>query len=158
MSGQTGRSLAPPGGLRPAQLGVVLVGRVLLGHIGATVVDLACRGCLTMEPLDEDGSEWQLTAMPAVPEDLLGYEQAIMRGLFGKQAAFRLEHMTLAMAPVLDEVRAKIVRDALDAGRLRANRARSGTALGDQALQNRPAGGRGSRRRRDAGAAGPHTR
>lgn len=124
MSGQTGRNLAPPGGLRPAQLGVVLVGRVLLGHVGATVVDLACRGCLTMEPLDEDGSEWQLTAAPAVPEDLLGYEQAIMHGLFGKQAAFRLEHMTLAMAPVLDEVRAKIVRDALDAGRLRAGIAR----------------------------------
>jgi hypothetical protein len=62
--------------------------------------------------------------MPAVPEDLLGYERAIVRGLFGKQAAFRLEHMTLAMAPVLDEVRAGIVRDALDAGRLRAGIAR----------------------------------
>lgn len=124
MSGQTRRDLAPPGGLRPAQLGVVLVGRVLLGHVGATVVDLACRGYLTVEPLDEDGSDWQLTVMPAVPEDLLGYEQAIVHGLFRKQAAFRLEHMTLAMARVLDEVRAGIVRDALDAGRLRAGIAR----------------------------------
>jgi hypothetical protein len=120
MSGQTGRELAPPGGLRPAQLGVVLVGRVLLGHIGATVVDLACRGCLRAEPLDEDGSDWQLNALSAVPEDLLGYEQAIVHGFFGNQAAFRLEHMTFAMTPVLDEVRAGIVRDALDAGRLRA--------------------------------------
>jgi hypothetical protein len=87
-------------------------------------VDLACRGCLTVAPLDEDGSGWLLTAVPAVPEDLLGYEQAIMRGFFGKRAAFRLEHMTLAMTPVLDEARAGIVRDALDAGRLRAGIAR----------------------------------
>jgi hypothetical protein len=124
MSGQTGRDLAPPGGLRPAQLGVVLVGRVLLGHVGATVVDLACRGCLTVAPLDEDGSDWLLTALPAAPEDLLGYEQAIMHGFFGKQSPFRLEHMALTMAPVLDEVRAGIVRDALDAERLRAGIAR----------------------------------
>src|SRR5262249_43495227 len=86
ISGPTGRDPAPPGGLRPAQLGVVLVGRVLLGHVGATVVDLACRGCLTVEPLDEDGSDWRLTVMPAVPEDLLGYEQAIVHGLLGEQA------------------------------------------------------------------------
>ena len=33
----------PPEGLRPAQLGVVLVGRVVSGHIGATVADLAAR-------------------------------------------------------------------------------------------------------------------
>ena len=103
MSGQTGRDLAPPGGLRPAQLGIVLVGRVLLGHVGATVVDLASRGYLTVAPLDEDCSDWLLTAVPAVPEDLLGYEQAIMHGFFGKQAAFRLEHMSLAMTPVLDQ-------------------------------------------------------
>ena len=124
MSGQTGREVAPPGGLRPAQLGVVLVGRVLLGHIGATVMDLAGRGCLRAEPLDEDGSDWQLTALRAVPEDLLAYEQAIVRGFFANQAAFRLEHMTFTMTPVLDEVRAGIVRDALDAGRLRAGIAR----------------------------------
>ena len=137
MSGQTGRELAPPGGLRPAQLGVVLVGRVLLGHIGATVVDLAGRGCLRAEPVDEDGSDWQLTALPAAQEDLLGYEQAIVHGFFGNQAAFRLEHMTFAMTPVLDEVRAGIVRDALDAGRLRAGIAR------------RLAFTQGQRRRRD---------
>jgi hypothetical protein len=124
MSGQTGRDLAPPGGLRPAQLGIVLVGRVLLGHVGATVVDLACRGCLTVAPLDKDGSDWLLTARPAAPAGLLGYEQAIMHGFFGKRSAFRLEHMTLAMTPVLDEARAGIVRDALAAGRLRAGIAR----------------------------------
>jgi hypothetical protein len=130
MSGRTGRDLAPPGGLRPAQLGVVLVGRVPLGHVGATVVDLACRDCLTVTPLDEDGSDWLLAAMPAGPagptgpEDLLGYEQAIMHGFFGKQSAFPLEHMALTMTSVLDEARAGIVRDALAAERLRAGIAR----------------------------------
>ena len=120
MSGQTGRNLAPPGGLRPAQLGIVLVRRVLLGHIGATLVDLACRGCLSLEPLDEDGLDWRLTIVQEEPEGLLGYEQALLHGLLGGHTTLRMAHITPVLAPRLEVVRAGIVRDALDAGRLRA--------------------------------------
>jgi hypothetical protein len=121
--GKQGETLRRPA-LRPAQLGVVLARRVTLGHIGATVVDLACRGCLRMEILDEDGSDWRLTVVRDEPEDLLSYEQALLHGLFGGQATLSMALITTVMAPVLDTVRAGIVRDALDAGRLRAGIAR----------------------------------
>ena len=39
----------PPEGLRPAQLGIILVGRVILGHVSATLVDLAQRGVLSLD-------------------------------------------------------------------------------------------------------------
>lgn len=44
-----------PEGLRPAQLGVVLVGRPVIGHAAATLVSLARRGLVTANET-EDGS------------------------------------------------------------------------------------------------------
>ena len=46
MPGEPADSVTPPGGLRPAQLGIVAVGRVVLGHLSATLADLAQRGFL----------------------------------------------------------------------------------------------------------------
>lgn len=137
MSGQTRGNLVPPGKLRPAQLGVILVRRVVLGHIGATIVDLACRGRLRIEILDEDGPDWRLSITRDELRDLLGYEQALLRGLFMGQATLRMAHITALMDPVLDAVRAEIIRDALNAGRLRAG------------ITRRLAVTQGQRRRRD---------
>lgn len=58
----------PPADLRPAQPGIVLVGRVIFGHVSATLVDLAQRGFLSLEEthdgLDEThdgaGGDWLL--------------------------------------------------------------------------------------------------
>ena len=62
----------PPRALRPAQLGVVLIGRVTLRHIGATVVDLAERGYLRVELIEDDARDWQITDLDAGPNGLLG--------------------------------------------------------------------------------------
>jgi len=85
MRAQTGRIPAPPGALRPAQLGVVLIGRVLPIHIGATVVDLASRGFLSMQIAADDSSSWRLTISDRRPEDLLDCERTLLHGLFGRQ-------------------------------------------------------------------------
>ena len=45
------KSVTPPEDLRPAQLGIVLRGRVILGHVTATLVDLAQRGFLGLMKL-----------------------------------------------------------------------------------------------------------
>lgn len=81
MDGRTGRNPTPPGALRPAQLGIVLVGRVLLSHIGATVVDLADRGFLSLEVTGDDNPGWRLTVLDGKPGELLGYERAPLRGV-----------------------------------------------------------------------------
>ena len=50
--------LAPPGNLRPAQMGVLVDFRLTLGHIGASLMDLAQRGSLDAEATDgTDGPE-----------------------------------------------------------------------------------------------------
>jgi hypothetical protein len=52
----------PPEGLRPGQLGVIAIGRVIIGDVAATLVDLALRGLLR---IDEDTAAadggWLLT-------------------------------------------------------------------------------------------------
>jgi hypothetical protein len=132
-----GRIPAPPDALRPAQLGVVLTGRVLPIHIGATLVDLASRGFLSMQIPADDGSSWRLTILDRRPEDLLDYERALLHGLFGRQPTIPLEHLAVWAVPVLEKVRSGIVRDALDRGWLRSG------------LGRRFAVTRGQRRRHD---------
>jgi hypothetical protein len=111
-----GRDLEPPRALRPAQLGVILVGRVTLGHIGATVVDLAGRGYLRMELVEDDGPDWRITGLDADPDELLDYERALLRGLFDGLRTIRLGLVTARMVPLLDNVRSGIERDAVRAG------------------------------------------
>jgi hypothetical protein len=118
MEGAAGRDLAPPGALRPAQLGVILVGRVTLGHIGATVVDLAGRGHLCIEPVEGDDPDWRVTALGAEPVGLLDYERTLLGGFPGGPQALRLGLITAGMMRLLDKVRSQILRDAVSAGRL----------------------------------------
>lgn len=118
MEEPAGRDLGPPRALRPAQLGVILVGRVTLGHIGATVVDLAGRGYTRIELVEDDDPDWQITALDAEPDGLLDYERTLLRGLFDGPQTIRLGLVTARMIPLLDKVRAQIVRDAADAGQL----------------------------------------
>lgn len=118
MTEQTRRALAPPGGLRPAQLGVVLVGRVMLSHIGATIVDLAGRGFLTIEMTEGDPPGWRLTFLDEEPADLLEYERILLDALFGGRKSIVLESLPDWMPVFLDKVRSEIVRDAIAGGRL----------------------------------------
>lgn len=120
MSAQTGQTPVPPDGLRPAQLGVVLIGRVLLGHIGATLVDLASRGVLDIQTPADDGSSWLLTIANPEAENLLGYEQALLYGLFDERPSIPLDHMAVWAIPILEKARSEIVHDALNRGWLRA--------------------------------------
>ena len=87
-----------------------------LGHIGATVVDLAGRGYLRMELVEDDGPDWRITALEAEPDELLDYERALLRGLFGGPRTIRLGLVTAGMVPLLDKVRSGIERDAVRAG------------------------------------------
>jgi hypothetical protein len=113
-----GRELAPPRALRPAQLGVILVARVTLAHIGATVVDLAGRGHVRIEPVEDDGPDWQITALDRVQDGLLAYERTLLQGLFDGPQDIRLGKVTARMTPLLDQVRSQVVGDAVDAGLL----------------------------------------
>lgn len=139
MGGQLTGKLAPPQDLRPAQLGIILVGRVIVGHIGATLIDLCQRGFLRIEETPDDAdAQWMLTDRrshapgPGVP--LLPFEAVLLDGLFRSQAQVRLPQAGAGLLPVIDQVRAELRRDAVRHGRLRRWRQNRRTEHGEQLL------------------------
>src|ERR1700744_4018439 len=77
---QRPRIRTAPDGLRPAQMGVVLLGRVILGHAVVTLSDLSARGFLSTEEIGPGPScDWRIevTTGPG-PSGLLPFEQACL--------------------------------------------------------------------------------
>ena len=83
--------------LRPAQLGIVLRGRVILGHVTATLVDLAQRGFLGLDEVQGNtGPDWLLADLrdhAAHGSRLLRFEVTLLDGLFARQSAVRLSEL-----------------------------------------------------------------
>jgi hypothetical protein len=121
MQGAQPKDLTPPGNLRPAQLGIVLVGRVVLGHVTATLVDLAQRGFLRIDEVDgHAGPGWltDLRDQAAGRNSLLRFEVTLLAGLFARQPTVRLSEIGQGLVPVLNRFRAQLTRDAVRNGRL----------------------------------------
>jgi hypothetical protein len=125
MQGAEPKDLTPPGNLRPAQLGIVLVGRVIRGHISATLVDLAQRGFLRIDEVKgqagQVGQAWLLTDLRDQAADrnsLLRFEVTLLDGLFARQSTVRLPEIGEALIPTLNRFRAELSRDAVRHGRL----------------------------------------
>ena len=143
MGGQLTEKLVPPEDLRPAQLGIILAGRVIVGHLGATLIDLCQRGFLRIDEIPGgDDAQWLLTDQrgqapaPAVP--LLPFETVMLDGLFGSQAQVCLPEAGAGLLPVLDRVRAELRRDAVRHGWLRRWRQDRRTEHGEQLLRQIP--------------------
>ena len=118
MSGQLTERLAPPRDLRAAEFGIILVGRVIAGHLGATLVDLCVRGLLRIEEIPgDDGAQWLLTdrrgQAPGPGPSPLPFEMALLDGLFGPQAQVRLPGIGNELVPALNRVRTELGRDAI---------------------------------------------
>jgi hypothetical protein len=139
MRGQLPERLTPPGDLRPAQLGIILVGRVIAGHIGATLIDFSGRGILRIEEVPGgDSPQWLLTDLrdqePDPDEPLLPFEKILLSGLFGPQAQVRLPGIGGELIPTLNRVRAELRQDAVRRGWLRRWRRDRRTEQGEQLL------------------------
>lgn len=133
------KSVTPPENLRPAQLGIVLRGRVILGHITATLVDLAQRGFLGIDEVDGNSSpDWLLTDLRDQAADrspLLRFEVTLLDGLFARQSLVRLSEISQALIPALNRFRAQLRRDAVRHGRLRRWRRDQRSPRGEQLLK-----------------------
>jgi hypothetical protein len=124
MSAGNAGVLVPPEGLRPAQMGIVLVGRPILGHAAVTLADLAERGLLQVAEVAEGPpGDWRLERPPrqSRPEGnaaLVPFEEALLDGLLpdGKPL---LSGLTGQLAPALRHFAHGLVRDAVHRGWLR---------------------------------------
>jgi hypothetical protein len=138
MGKERSRTIAPPDGLRPAQVGIVFVGRVILGHIGATVADLAQRGFLSIEEVSKgEPPEWLLTDLrgeAADPAVLLPFELTLCEGLFAGQSVVGLSGRGQQLVPTLTAARSQITRDAIRRGWLSHWHRQHRTSRGEQLL------------------------
>lgn len=72
----------PPQGVLPGQLGVILLGRVIMGDIAATLADLASRQAITVR--ETPAGSWLVNAEHGFDDHgLAGYEKALLHDLPG---------------------------------------------------------------------------
>jgi hypothetical protein len=118
---------APPEGLLPGQLGVVLLGRVIMGDIAVTLVDLAMREFAEVSESPADG--WLVSSLPRPA--LHGYQGKLLQGLPGSPSP-----VSRLSPSVLDKVRSALVDEAVHRGWLRRlhhdQRTKRGEELGRQ--------------------------
>lgn len=129
----------PPEGLRPAQLGCVLLGQTVIGHVGATLAHLAQRGLLGIDPTDDSTDpDWLLTDLRSTGlsgEVLADFEATLLAGLFTNQRAVRLSELSPALIPTLNRFRAQVRRDAVRQRWLRRWHRDKRTARGELLLR-----------------------
>lgn len=116
-----------PDGLRPAQLGVVLVGRPVLGHAAATLVSLARRGLVTAAE-EKDGT-WRLDSARSKGARFEGtrreptrfeparFESALLGGLPSEPVP--LSALPDELAPALRQFADALIKDAVRHGWLK---------------------------------------
>jgi hypothetical protein len=132
----------PPDDMRPGQVGVVMLGRVIIGDVAVTLVDLAVRRFLAVQERGDSeepegaAPDWSLTAVQATGlahrrESLLGYERTLLDAVAdGSQTT--TSSLATGMAQILAETRREILRDAVHRGWLRHIHHDQRTAEGEQ--------------------------
>jgi hypothetical protein len=106
-----------PGGVRPGQMSIAMLGRVIMGDIAVTLVDLAQRGLVDVTAGDGDWlitSAGQPTATPVMP-----FEQTLLDGLSGYPDPVPLLVLSAEFSLVLSKVRNQIVHHAVQYGWVR---------------------------------------
>ncbi len=131
----------PPDNVRPGQAGVVMLGRVIIGDVAVTLVDLAVRRFLAVQERgDSDGPEggptWSLAAVEAPGlahrrESLIGYERTLFDAVTdgGQTTTFSL---ATRMPQILAATRREILRDEAHRGWLRRVHHDQRTVEGEQ--------------------------
>jgi hypothetical protein len=111
----------PPDGVRPGHLSVITSGRVILGDIAATAVDLSLRGWLEIESTGGEDGGWVLASAepPQDGQDPLEYERVLLEWLARPGYPASFASLAADLPAGLAEVREELVRDAVRNGWLR---------------------------------------
>jgi hypothetical protein len=133
-------ALKPPDGIRPGQLGVVLLGHVIIGDVAATLVDLSIRRLLRVDEQEGTDPGWLLTPLHTrAPEHrletLLRYERVLLDAVSHDGARVRMSSLTNRMPKALDHTRAAVVHDAVHRGWLRHLHHDQRTEAGEQLVR-----------------------
>lgn len=108
---------APPEGIRPGQVGTLIDEQANTLDVSATIVDLAVRGYLVIEEIEKKWflgkADWRLQRLPKETDELLGYERALLEGLFKSGDEVELSDLKKKFAERLQKVEDALYSDAV---------------------------------------------
>jgi hypothetical protein len=111
---------APPGGILPGQVGVLIDERANTVDVVATIVDLAVRGYLVIEEIPKEGlfgkPDWRLIRLEKDTAPLRTYERSLLDGLFQDSGDVTLSSLRRTFAERLTTVENHLYVDAADNG------------------------------------------
>jgi uncharacterized membrane protein YgcG len=115
---ETPVEFVPPEGLRPGQVGTLVDFAANPLDVTATIVDLAVRGYLTIEEIDDGGlfrrGDYKLTRLKEADDELLEYERTLLNGLFESGDEVNLSDLHDKFAERMSKVRDALMNDAVE--------------------------------------------
>ncbi|MGY1823144.1 DUF2207 domain-containing protein [Geodermatophilus sp. SYSU D00079] len=119
--GPGGPQLTPPEDATPGQLGTVLDGHAQRHEVTATLLDLAVRGLLRIEEVDDADAgdlpaDWRLVRTAGDVGDLRGYERLLLEGLFADGEVRALSELQPAFGALEARVRTALYEDVVERG------------------------------------------
>ena len=111
---------APPDGLRPGQVGTLVDEVAHPLDVTATIVDLAVRGHLRIEEVEQAGwfgqGDWLLRALDRPLDDLHDYERTLYAAIFAEGPEVLLSDLKGRFAAHLAQVQSELYDDAVAQG------------------------------------------
>ncbi len=110
----------PPDGLRPGQIGTLVDEVAHPLDVTATIVDLAVRGYLRIEEVEEAGwfgkGDWLLVELPKGGADLHEYERTLLVSIFEDGPEILLSDLKGTFSRHLAQVQSELYDDAVQSG------------------------------------------
>ena len=108
---------APPGNVRPGQIGTLLDERANVIDVTATIVDLAGRGFLLIQEIPDTGlfskTDWTLIRLEGAESELLAYERKLLDGLFRDGNEVKVSELKTTFSERLHGVESALYSDAM---------------------------------------------
>ena len=124
-------------GLKPGEISLVVLGRVIMGDIAVTLVDLAQRDLLRVEETD-DGADWLLSPLHRVsaPRGIAEYEIKLLEQLADRGQIVRLSSLAAGFGQDLGKVRHALEHEVAAQGWVKRLRHDQRTPKGEELVRH----------------------
>ena len=115
---------APPGDMRPGQMGTLVDEQANTLDVSATIVDLAVRGFLMIQEIPKEGwfgkPDWTLIKLEESEAGLLTYERRLLNALFRDGTEVTISELRNTFAARLEGVEESLYVDVVNRGWFRS--------------------------------------
>ena len=113
----------PPPGMRPGQLGTLVDERADVRDVTSTIVDLAVRGYMRIDPLEPEKKKTDYTLVKLREADgaMVEYEKTLFEGIFDDGDSVTLSSLKTTFASTLAKVQKEMYKNVTELGWFRGN-------------------------------------